>query len=315
MQKRRLNNAQDIARARLQSQKSADFKIKKSEKSKNPRSTAKNFEKNNRSTAENRPSFEKRSENRKIPRSTPKNFEKTEGIRISKLLAQKGIASRREADFLIESGLVLVDGKVAVLGQRALESANIEVLEKAQKIQQSRKTILLNKPLGYVSNQTEKNYPHALSLLTAENFAGDKKRLKGFVNKGFAPAGRLDINSTGLMIYTQNGRLAKKIIDEKSEIEKEYLVRVAGEMVENGLELLNHGLVLDGAPLKPARVKRLNENQLHFILKEGKKRQIRRMCALVGLKVLALKRVRIGRLKLGNLPLGQWRFLEDFENI
>lgn len=284
--KRRINNPQDIARARLQ--KTSDFDVKTS---KNPRSTPKNFEKKSALTVENH------------------------GERLSKVLSQKGIASRREADFLIESGLVLVDGQQAVLGQRVLESAQIQVLEKAQKIQQARRTIILNKPLGYVSSQPEKNYPHALSLLKAENFVGNPKELDGFINKGFAPAGRLYINSTGLMIYTQNGRLAKKIIDEKSEIEKEYLVRVEGKMIEDGLKLLNHGLKLDGKALKPARVKRLNENQLHFILQEGKKRQIRRMCALVGLNVLALKRVRIGRLKLGDLPLGQWRFLEDFEKI
>ncbi len=296
MAKRRLNNPQDVARARV-------------------------FQKKSALTVENREKNEKSPKNFKNPRSTGNFFEKSpEGQRLSKVLAARGMASRREADFLIESGLILVDGKVAVLGQRVNDSAEITILEKAQKIQKERRTIILNKPLGYVSSQPEKNYPHALSLLTAENFhgisnRGDSKNLKNFSAKGFAPAGRLDINSTGLMIYTQNGRLAQKIIGENSEIEKEYLVRVQGQMIEGGLALLCHGLKLDGVALKPARVKILNENQLHFILKEGKKRQIRRMCALVGLKVVALKRVRIGRLKLGALPVGKWRFLQDFEKI
>ena len=121
------------------------------------------------------------------------------------------------------------------------------------------------------------------------------------------------ILGTGLLVLTQDGRVAKKLIGEDSDIEKEYLVRVSGEMIPDGLALLNHGLELDGKPLKPARVKQLNEDQLHFILKEGKKRQIRRMCELVGLRVVGLKRVRIGRVRLGDLPMGQWRFLRADE--
>ena len=92
-------------------------------------------------------------------------------------------------------------------------------------------------------------------------------------------------------------------------------MRVSGTMFANGLALLSHGLELDGKPLKPARVKQLNEDQLHFILQEGKKRQIRRMCEMVGLKVIGLKRVRIGRVKLGDLPPGKWRFLRDGERF
>ena len=109
------------------------------------------------------------------------------------------------------------------------------------------------------------------------------------------------------------GRAVEWLIGEDSEAEKEYLVRVSGEMIPGGLELLRRGLELDGKPLKPAWVKQLNEDQLHFILKEGKKRQIRRMCELVGLSVTGLKRVRIGRIRLGDLPMGQWRFLREDE--
>ena len=110
-------------------------------------------------------------------------------------------------------------------------------------------------------------------------------------------------------MLTQDGRIAKQLIGEDSAIEKEYLVRVQGKLVGNGLNMLNHGLKLDGVALKPAKVSWQNEDQLRFILQEGKKRQIRRMCELVGLKVTGLKRVRIGKVKLGDLPSGQWRYL------
>lgn len=125
----------------------------------------------------------------------------------------------------------------------------------------------------------------------------------------------MDIDSQGLLLFTQDGRIAKKIIGEDSNIEKEYLVRVEGKLPADKLKLLNHGLSLDGKALKPAKVEWLNEDQLRFVLKEGKKRQIRRMCELVGLKVTGLKRVRVGNLKLGKLPEGQWRFVEEEESI
>ena len=130
-----------------------------------------------------------------------------------------------------------------------------------------------------------------------------------------APAGRLDIDSTGLLVLTEDGVIAKQIIQEDSDIEKEYIVRVQGQLIENGLQLLNVGLFLDNKALKKADVSWLNKDQLKFILKEGKKRQIRRMCELVGLRVTGLKRVRIGKVKLADLPLGKWRFLDDNETF
>lgn len=133
--------------------------------------------------------------------------------------------------------------------------------------------------------------------------------------KGLAPAGRLDIDSTGLLVLTQDGRVARQLIGEDSQVDKEYLVRVEGRLDAAGLALLNHGLSLDGRTLKPAKVEWLNEDQLRFVLREGRKRQIRRMCELVGLHVVGLKRVRIGGIKLGDLPLGQWRFLREDERF
>lgn len=238
------------------------------------------------------------------------------GVRLSKVMSERGLCSRREADLWIERGWVFVDGEqVSELGSRIDPDARIEISTEAKKDQAKAVTILLHKPVGYVSGQPEPGCIPAVTLITAENQVPHSggPEFKPWMLRGLAPAGRLDVDSTGLLVLTSDGRVAKRLIGEDSEAEKEYLVRVSGQMIKGGLELLRHGLELDGKALKPAWVKQLNEDQLHFILKEGKKRQIRRMCELVGLKVIGLKRVRIGRIRLGDLPMGQWRFLRDDE--
>lgn len=240
-----------------------------------------------------------------------------EGVRISKLMAERGLCSRREADSYIERGLVFVNGeRVSELGTRADPSAVI-TLDREAKVQQAKQvTILLHKPMGYVSGQAEDGYQPASALITAvTQIATDKPRYQHYFLRGLAPAGRLDIDSTGLLVLTQDGRIARKLIGDDSEVEKEYLVRVEGQLSAQGLKLLNHGLELDGKKLRPAKVSWSNEDQLRFVLREGKKRQIRRMCELVGLKVVGLKRVRIGRIPLGDLPVGQWRLLRETEKF
>ncbi len=233
-------------------------------------------------------------------------------------MAELGLCSRREADSYIEQGWVKVDGEVAVLGQKVSPHNLIEVDKKAQDAQSSRVTILLNKPVGYVSGQAENGYEPAVVLIKPENHWSEdhsRKRFQPSHLRGLAPAGRLDIDSVGLLVLTQDGRIAKHLIGENSSVEKEYLVRVEGELSERGLALLNHGLELDGKQLLPARVSWQNEDQLRFVLREGRKRQIRRMCELVGLRVVGLKRISIGKVKLGNLPTGQWRYLRDDEQF
>ena len=252
-----------------------------------------------------------------VPQPTPRHPENTQdGVRLSKVMSTRGLCSRREADLWIERGWVFVNGEqVTELGSRINPDAEINISKEAEKDQAKQVTVLLNKPIAYVSGQPEPGCTPAVTLITAENQvrqSGDPE-FKPWMLRGLAPAGRLDIDSTGLLVLTQDGRVAKKLIGDDSQAEKEYLVRVSGEMIPDGLKLLQHGLELDGKPLRPAWVKQLNEDQLHFILKEGKKRQIRRMCALVGLHVVGLKRVRIGRVRLGDLPLGQWRFLRADE--
>ena len=248
--------------------------------------------------------------------------EPREGERLSKRMAALGLASRREADEWIEAGWVKVNGKLAVLGQRVLPDAHIDIDPAARHEQAQRVTVLLHKPIGYVSGQAEDGYQPASVLVTAAtHWSGDhsSQRFHPGHARGLAPAGRLDIDSTGLLVLTQDGRVAKLLIGDDSRVEKEYLVRVQylrpGPFPEQDLRRLNHGLELDGKPLKPAKVSWQNEEQLRFVLREGRKRQIRRMCELVGLKVLALKRVRIGSVVLGALPPGQWRYLRADEKF
>src|SRR5262245_5100276 len=238
-------------------------------------------------------------------------------IRLSKLMAERGVCSRREADAFIEQGLVLVNGVVVnQVGAKVAPDVEITLAPQALKKQKSLVSIILNKPVGYVSAQPEPGYIPAIKLITAANqFGGTGGRLKPEHLKGLAVAGRLDIDSQGLLLFTQDGRLAKKIIGEESGVEKEYIVRVRGPLPDDKLRLLRSGLELDGKPLRLAQVEWINRDQLRFVLREGRKRQIRRMCDLVGLKVAGLKRVRIGKIKLGNLPEGKWRFLEPEESV
>jgi 23S rRNA pseudouridine2604 synthase len=201
---------------------------------------------------------------------------------------------------------------VATLGVRVSRDARIEVDPAASRHQSEQVTILLNKPMGYVSGQPEDGHQPAMVLIKPENrWADDPSPMKfrpGHL-RGLAPAGRLDIDSTGLIVFTQDGRVAKRLIGSDSEVEKEYLVRVEGTLSEAQMKLLRHGIELDGVKLKPAQVSWANEDQLRFALREGRKRQIRRMCELVGLVVTGLKRVRSGGVPLGKLPVGQWRYL------
>ena len=266
--------------------------------------------------------------------------------RLNKRMAELGLASRREADDWIARGWVKVNGQAATMGMQVTPDARIEVARQAQGQQANQVTILLNKPMGIVSGQAEDGHQPAITLVQPQNrWADDNARF--FFNprqlQSLVPAGRLDIDSIGLLVLTQDGRVARQLIGEDSRMEKEYLVRVTtlalGETGGRGdelreiheddvvrtnvqavfprqqLERLRHGLSLDGQPLKPAKVTWQNPEQLRVVLTEGKKRQIRRMCELVGLKVVGLKRVRIGNVMLGNLPLGQWRYLAPHERF
>ena len=271
--------------------------------------------------------------------------------RLNKRLAELGLCSRREADDWIAHGWVYVNGQVAEMGVKVTPQDRVTVERAAQRQQDSRVTILLNKPIGYVSGQAEDGHEPAVALINPRTHWREDPSGLRFTPphlRGLAPAGRLDIDSVGLLVLTQDGRVARQIIGEDAVMDKEYLVRVVyqgpgsvravapgaraeplQEIDENDpvstnvqavfpreqLERLRHGLSLDGQPLKPAKVEWQNPEQLRFVLTEGKKRQIRRMCEQVGLKVVGLKRIRIGRVTLGNLPIGQWRYLGAHERF
>ncbi|MCA0324560.1 MAG: rRNA pseudouridine synthase [Proteobacteria bacterium] len=243
------------------------------------------------------------------------------GVRLNKRLADLGLCSRREADEWIERGWVRVNGQIAPMGLKVGPQDQVSVDRQADAAQAQRVTILLHKPMGYVSGQAEDGHQPAVTLINSRShWRGDASRTRFAPTqlRGLAPAGRLDIDSVGLLVLTQDGRVARQLIGEDSQVDKEYLVRVAyGEVQQNvqaafpvaQLARLRHGLALDGQALKPAQVDWQNPEQLRFVLHEGKKRQIRRMCEAVGLTVTGLKRIRIGRITLGQLPAGQWRYL------
>ncbi|MEI6802054.1 MAG: pseudouridine synthase [Burkholderiales bacterium] len=274
-------------------------------------------------------------------------------VRLNKRMAELGMASRREADDWIGRGWVKVDGVVAQMGMQVGPNVRISIDKQAQGQQANQVTILLNKPMGIVSGQAEDGHQPAITLIQPQNrWSQDNARFFFHPSqlKSLVPAGRLDIDSIGLLVLTQDGRVARQLIGEDSVMEKEYLVRVvyqgapgsggSGPATGGGdaallnigendpvssnvqavfpaalLERLRHGLSLDGQALKPAKIAWQNPEQLRVVLTEGKKRQIRRMCELVGLKVVGLKRVRIGNIMLGHLPLGQWRYLAAHEKF
>jgi 23S rRNA pseudouridine2604 synthase len=283
--------------------------------------------------------FDPRPPPRPAPRNSPRaqrgprhdddddHFEHTAhapgSMRLSKRMSELGIASRREADEWIAKGYVRVDDQiVSELGSRVQPHQRITIDAKAKFMQAQRVTVLVNKPVGYVSGQAEDGYEPAVVLVTPANQWREDRSGTRFLRehlKSLVPAGRLDIDSVGLLILTQDGRVAKQLIGEDTEVEKEYLVRVAmpdgKRLPDAGLALLRHGLELDGEALRPAQVEWVNDDQLRFVLRQGKKRQIRRMCEAVGLQVLGLKRVRIGAVMLGDLPPGQWRYLRADESF
>ncbi len=243
-------------------------------------------------------------------------------------MATQGLASRREADAWIEAGWVRVDGRIAVLGERVGPHARITIDPAATAQQSHKATILMHKPLGIVSGQAEDGHVDAATLIgPGSRWDQDHPNRPYHPDhaKGLAPAGRLDIDSTGLLVLTQDGRIARHLIGEDANIDKEYIVHVDWQDPEAwsgaSLERLRHGLELDGVVLKPAIVEPIEGSAdeehgvLRFTLREGRKRQIRRMCEAVGLRVTQLMRVRIGGVQLGELPEGCWRYLGEDEQF
>jgi 23S rRNA pseudouridine2604 synthase len=237
-------------------------------------------------------------------------YQGAEPQRINKWLAAEGVCSRREAETLIAKGLISIDGeRVDDPGRKIAPGQSIEVGAASARPQIS---IVLNKPVGVVSAQPEADQIPAARLLTRANLVGPPRNMPTKRTR-LAPLGRLDQDSRGLLLLSEDGVLAKAVIGPDSKLDKEYLVRVAGRIDEKKLALLRHGLSLDGRQLKPAKVSLVEPQLLRFILIEGRNRQIRRMCEAVALAVEDLARIRIGPLALGDLREGNWRALTSAE--
>ena len=269
--------------------------------------------------------------------SWSKTYGGSQPQRVNKWLAQEGVCSRREAEALIADGLVSIDGaRVEDVGRKIEPGQTLTLADKAQQQLQSAIGVVINKPVGLVSAHPEAGQVPAARLLTRENLwlpaqalpsTSSEKRLdtprnsfqrlpepiEGSAvqipnkNASLPPLGRLDQDSRGLLLLSDDGVLAKALIGPESKLDKEYVVRVTGAVNDKKLALLRHGLELDGRQLKPAKVSVIAQQTLRFILLEGRNRQIRRMCEAVDLDVADLRRVRIGPLELGDLPEGKWR--------
>lgn len=242
-----------------------------------------------------------------------RRYDDPEPQRVNRWLAQMGVCSRREAESLIAGGLVSIDGAtVEDVGRKILPGQTLTLADRAEASLGGQLTAVLHKPVGVVSAQPEPGQTPAVRLLSKANLEGDASYVPG-ADASLAPLGRLDMDSRGLLLLSEDGVLAKAVIGPQSELDKEYLVQVAGQVTEGKLKQLRHGLRLDGRQLRPAQVTVVGDQRLRVVLREGRNRQIRRMCELVGLTVIDLFRVRIGPLKLGDLPEGRWRALTPEE--
>ncbi len=248
----------------------------------------------------------------------------TEPVRLAKSLAQMLNCSRREAEQYIEGGWVRVDGVVVEEPQFRVGDQKIELDRDASLLALTPVTLLLHKPAGHEAGldpASGKPAPPALSLLTPANRSADDRSGIRPLKKHFssqALATPLATPASGLVVFTQDWRVARKLGEDASVMEHEVIVEVAGELVPGGLERLNrveHGFTYNGVLLPPARVSWQNETRLRFALKGEQPGQIAYMCEAVGLRVQAMKRIRVGRVPMSSLAPGQWRYLLPTERF
>ena len=244
--------------------------------------------------------------------SLSRRYEEAEPQRVNRWLAQSGVCSRREAEALIAQGRIRIDGEAVTDPGRKIGPGQTLTLDDPAATA-DRFSIMIHKPVGVVSAQPDPGQVPAVRLITPAAQWGGPPVAIPQLEGGLAPLGRLDMDSRGLLLLSQDGVLAKAVIGPQSQLDKEYEVRLTGRIDQGKIALLRHGLELDGRKLKPAKVRRIGEQALNMVLTEGRNRQIRRMCELVGLKVADLYRVRIGPLGLGDLPEARWRPLTPAE--
>jgi 23S rRNA pseudouridine2604 synthase len=241
-----------------------------------------------------------------------------QGIRLAKRVAEMVPCSRAEAERYIAGGWITVDGVVAEdPATRVTDEQDVALLPGATAVEPPPVTILLHKPAGYNSGVGAQGQP-ALECVTAETLTaadhGQQRFLKRHLSR-LTLTSPLETTASGLVVYTQDFRVARKLVDDAVRIEQEYVVEVAGQIREGGLALLNHGLTFSGKPIAPMKVSWQNETRLRFALKGVRPGQIEHMCRAVGLEVVAMKRIRIGRISMASLPAGHWRYLHEYERF
>lgn len=238
----------------------------------------------------------------------------TEPVRLSKRIAELLSCSRREAEQYIEGGWVLVDGqRVEEQGFRVLPQQSVELLPEASLAPVAPVTILLHKPAGVDIDANS-----AAQFIRLETHTDDDRSGIRFIQKhlsGLTLVLPLENYASGLLVLTQDWRIERKLVADAAKVEQEFIVEVSGEIVADGLKLLNHGLKFKGRELAPVKASWQNESRLRFALKGVQPGQIKNMCEQVGLNVQTIRRIRIGRLPMAGLQAGQWRYLLGYEQF
>ncbi len=215
-------------------------------------------------------------------------------------MSQCGVASRREAERLIDDGFVCINKRLARIGDRIdPEKDEVTITGHVVKPEQKRVYIMLNKPAGYISSCSRSQGAALIDIVK--------------IDEKVFPVGRLDKESEGLILLTNDGELANRLTHPRYECEKEYIATIHADALDGEIEKLRTGIVLEEGRTKPCRIKRVSTREFAIILQEGKKRQIRRMFQAIGKKVVKLKRVRLKTLMLGDLKTGEWRYLTERE--
>ncbi len=237
--------------------------------------------------------------NSKLKKDLIEKFDESSQIRLNKFMSDAGFCSRREADRLIEAGEVLVDGKAAVMGQKIFVSQKIECRGKVIKRDEELILLALNKPVGIECTTDETNPDNIV------DFVGYPKRIY--------PVGRLDKNSEGLILLTNDGAIVNKILKAVNYHEKEYIVKVNKPITDDFIKKMSSGVKILDTVTRKCKVTKVNKDTFNIVLTQGLNRQIRRMCEALGYKVLKLKRIRIINILLDNIPLGKYKEIEKSE--
>jgi 23S rRNA pseudouridine2604 synthase len=239
-------------------------------------------------------------------------------IRLAKRVAEMMPCSRAEADKYIAGGWVSVDGKVIEeAGARVADDQEVTLDPDATLVDLAPVTILLHKPAGFNAGFDNEGAP-ATGLLAQDTLVlpdhGNQRFLKRHL-ANLTLASPLETKASGLVVFTQDFRVARKLVDEGQRVEQEVIVEVTGTIRDDGLALLNHGLPFNGKEIAPMKVSWQNETRLRFAVKGLKPGQLVHMCRMVGLTVVSTRRIRVGRLSMASLPVGQWRYLHEYERF